>query len=334
MATDDLRGARVFVTGADGFIGSHLVASLVARGAKVRALVFYNSWNSLGWLSELPADTMAAVDVLPGDVRDPARIVEGVADADWVFHLSSLIGIPYSYVAARSYVDVNVGGAMNVLEACRASKNLKALVHVSTSEVYGSAQIVPIPESHPLVGQSPYSASKIAADKMAESYHLSFGVPVIVARPFNTYGPRQTARAVIPTIASQLLAGARELRLGALTPTRDFNYVADTADGMIALALCPAAIGKTVNIGTGEEHSIGDTAKALMALCGREVPILTDESRIRPSGSEVQRLCADASLLRNLTPWRPAMPFHDGLARTVDWIKRNPDKFAPGRYGI
>lgn len=327
-----ISGKTVFVTGADGFIGSHLVELLVEQGARVRALVYYNSWNERGWLRDVPAATLTQVEVLHGDVRDAERIRQGVRGCDYVFHLASLIAIPYSYEAARSYVDTNVTGALNVLQACRESDTLTRLVHVSTSEVYGSAQQVPIPESHPLVAQSPYSGSKIAADKMAESFHLSFGLPVVTARPFNTFGPRQTARAVIPTIASQLLAGGTQLKLGALSPTRDFNYAADTAAGMLALALCQAAEGRVVNIGSGEEWSIGRTAELLCEIVGRRVEIVTDEQRIRPDKSEVNRLLADNRLIHELTGWRSRVPFKEGLARTVDWIGRNLRYFDPEQY--
>jgi NAD dependent epimerase/dehydratase len=319
--TAAISGEKVFVTGADGFIGSHLVELLVRSGAKVRAFVLYNSWSSLGWLADVPAEIRVELEIVPGDIRDAERVAASARDCAYVFHLASLIAIPYSYVAARSYVDTNVTGALNVLEACRNAKGLRRLVHVSTSEVYGTAQIVPIPETHPLVGQSPYSASKIGADKMAESYHLSFGLPLVVARPFNTFGPRQTMRAVIPTIACQLLAGVERLKLGAVSPTRDFNYVTDTAAGMLALALCDKAVGQTVNIGTGLEYTIGETAEKLMAICGYQVPIDTDEQRLRPAGSEVNRLCADASRIRALTDWAPQVPFDEGLARTVAWLR-------------
>jgi NAD dependent epimerase/dehydratase len=330
--TAALSGQRVFVTGADGFIGSHLVEALAAAGAEVRALVHYNSWNSIGWLSEIPADTRRTIEILPGDVRDADRMVQGVRGCAFVFHLASLIGIPYSYEAPRSYLETNISGTLNVLEACRRSDALVRLVHTSTSEVYGTAQIVPISEHHPLVGQSPYSATKIAADKLAESFHLSFGLPVVTARPFNTFGPRQTARAVIPTIASQLLAGAQELRLGALTPTRDFNYVTDTAAGLIALAGCKPAEGQAVNIGTGEEWSIATTAQLLMEITGRQVPIRSEDTRLRPAGSEVERLVADASRLKALTGWQPRVVFADGLKACCDWISRNLDCFDPRGY--
>jgi NAD dependent epimerase/dehydratase len=329
---ESISGKKVFVTGADGFIGSHLVELLVSGGADVRAMVYYNSWNERGWLRDVSTETLQKIELFNGDVRDTERVREGVRGSDYVFHLSSLIAIPYSYEAPRSYVETNVIGALNVLQACRESSTLKRLVHVSTSEVYGSAQQVPIPESHPLVGQSPYSASKIGADKMAESFHLSFGLPVVTARPFNTFGPRQTARAVIPTIASQLVSGCAVLRLGALTPTRDFNYVSDTARGIIALALCAAAEGRVVNIGSGEEWSIEQTATMLMEVTGREVQILCEEQRVRPENSEVNRLLADNSLIRSLTGWRSEVPFRQGLENTVEWIKRNIQHFDVSAY--
>jgi NAD dependent epimerase/dehydratase len=327
-------GAQVFVTGADGSIGSHLVEALVRAGARVRALVYYNSWNSVGWLGDVAPEIRREVDVILGDVRDAERISTAVRGCRYVFHLASLIGIPYSYEAARSYIDTNVTGTLNVLEACRRAGTVERLIHTSTSEVYGTAQTVPIAESHPLVGQSPYSASKIAADKLAESYHLSFGLPVVVARPFNTFGPRQTARAVIPTIASQLFAGVDRLTLGALSPTRDFNYVTDTAQGFLALARSPGTEGQVINIGTGEEWSIETTARLLMEITGRQVPIDCDEARVRPAASEVNRLIADNSRICALTDWRPRVPFRDGLAHTADWVSRNLDRFDVTRYAV
>jgi len=331
-SNESLSGKKVFITGADGFIGSHLTELLVDQGADVRAMVYYNSWNARGWLRDVPGDKLERIEILNGDIRDTEHVRNGVKGCDYVFHLSSLIAIPYSYEAPRSYVDTNITGALNVLQACRDSTTLKRLVHVSTSEVYGTAQQVPISESHPLVGQSPYSASKIGADKMAESFHLSFGLPVVTARPFNTFGPRQTARAVIPTIACQLLSGCTELRLGALTPTRDFNYVTDTARGMIALALCPAAEGQVINIGSGEEWSIEQTARMLMEITGRDVPIRCDEQRIRPEKSEVNRLLADNRRIRSLTDWRSEVSFRLGLQNTVEWIKRNIEAFDAMTY--
>jgi len=331
-ASESISGKRVFVTGADGFIGSHLVEELVRCGAQVRAMIFYNSWNQRGWLEDVAPSVLRNVEFFLGDIRDFERVRDGVKGCEYVFHLASLIAIPYSYESPRSYVETNVVGALNVLQACRDSESLTRLVHVSTSEVYGSAQQVPIPESHPLVGQSPYSASKIGADKMAESYHLSFGLPVVTARPFNTYGPRQTARAVIPTIASQLLAGCKELRLGTLTPTRDFNFVTDTARGMLALGLCQAAEGRVVNIGTGEEWSIGRTVEILCELAGRNVEVIIEQARIRPEKSEVNRLLADNSLINALTNWRSEVSFREGLARTLAWISQNMTLFDTKQY--
>lgn len=316
-------GKKVFITGADGFIGSHLVEMLVHAGADVRGLIYYNSWNSQGWLNDIPKQTQNSVEKFYGDIRDSERIKEGITGCDYVFHLSSLISIPYSYDASRSYVDVNVTGALNVLNACRSSPSLKRLLHVSTSEVYGSAQQVPINESHPLVGQSPYSASKIAADKLAESYYLSFDLPMVIARPFNTFGPRQTARAVIPTIISQLLGGCSELHLGSVTPTRDFNFVTDTARGMMALAACEAAEGKSVNIGSGEEWSISETIEIIFELLGYRVPILVEGGKVRPEKSEVNRLLADSSLMTGLTGWKSQVSFKEGLKLTIDWIDKN-----------
>jgi NAD dependent epimerase/dehydratase len=330
--SESINGRGVFVTGADGFIGSHLVEVLVAAGARVRAMVYYNSWNERGWLRDVPADVLAGVELFPGDIRDAERVRQGVKGAEYVFHLSSLIAIPYSYDAPRSYVETNVVGAINVLQACRESDTLKRLVHVSTSEVYGSAQTVPISEDHPLVGQSPYSGSKIAADKMAESFHLSFGLPVVTARPFNTFGPRQTARAVIPTIASQLVAGSTTLKLGSLTPTRDFNFATDTAAGMLALALCPAAEGQVVNIGSGEEWSIRQVVDMLSEIVGRKIEIETEPERIRPEKSEVNRLLADNRKIARLTGWKSQVPFRKGLERTVEWIGRNLEYFNPSQY--
>lgn len=330
--TESISGKRVFLTGADGFIGSHLVERLVAEGARVVALVYYNSWNELGWLRDVPASVVREIEVLAGDVRDPERVRQGVAKSDFVFHLSSLVAIPYSYEAPRSYVETNILGALNVLQACRASDALTRLVHVSTSEVYGTAQCVPIPESHPLVGQSPYSASKIGADKLAESFHLSFGLPVVTARPFNTFGPRQTARAVIPTIAAQLAAGRESLSLGTLSPTRDFNYATDTAAGLLALGLCAEAEGEVVNIGTGQEWSIRQVVDLLCEIFDREVDVTVEDDRIRPENSEVNRLLADTTKLRGLTDWQPQMPFRDGLERTAAWIEANLQLFDVDRY--
>jgi NAD dependent epimerase/dehydratase len=332
VTQESISGKTVFVTGADGFIGSHLVERLVEAGARVRALVYYNSWNEIGWLKNIPPATLSQVEIVRGDVRDCDFIRNGVRGMEYIFHLSSLIAIPHSYDAPRSYVDTNISGALNILNAGRESDCLTRLVHVSTSEVYGSAQFVPISEEHPLVGQSPYSASKIGADKMAESYFRSFALPVVTARPFNTFGPRQTARAVIPTIACQLAAGSTVLKLGALSPTRDFNFVTDTADGMLALALCPEAEGEVVNIGSGEEWSIARTAELLCDISGRSVDVESDEDRIRPEKSEVNRLLADNSKIKSLTNWSSAIPFVDGLSETYHWVRQHLDEFDPQIY--
>ena len=331
---ESIKNKRVLVTGADGFIGSHLVEELVKEGAEVRAFVYYNSWNEIGWLRDVSPDILKNVELIAGDIRDAERVREAVTGCDYVMHLSSLIAIPYSYHAPRSYVETNVTGALNILNSCRESDTLTRLVHVSTSEVYGSAQQVPISESHPLVGQSPYSATKIAADKLAESYYLSFGLPVVTARPFNTFGPRQTARAVIPTIASQLLSGVDKLTLGSLTPTRDFNLASDTARGMLSLALCPEAVGEVVNIGSGEEWSIGNVAEMLMEITGRNVEIETDEDRVRPDKSEVNRLLCDNSKIQALTGWQTQVSFEDGLKETAEWIEKNLHHFDPDRYAL
>jgi NAD dependent epimerase/dehydratase len=331
---ESFESRRVLVTGADGFIGSHLVEQLVRNGASVRAFSQYNSWHNVGWLAAADPKLVRDVEIFGGDVRDAERVRQAVHGCDYVLHLSSLVGIPYSYDAPRSYVETNVTGTLNVLEACRRSDSLIRLVHTSTSEVYGTAQTVPISETHPLVGQSPYSATKIAADKLAESFHLSFRLPVATARPFNTYGPRQTARAVIPTIASQLLSGAESLKLGSLSTTRDFNYVLDTVSGMMALALSQGAEGRAINIGTGRDWSIEQTACMLMEITGRKIPIVCEETRIRPAGSEVNRLIADNALIKSLTGWTPQTEFREGLEHTVTWIRHNLSLFSPTHYSV
>ena len=330
--TRSLNGKNIFVTGSDGFIGSHLVNMLVTSGANVRSLVYYNSWNEVGWLRDLPTEIYDSIELFSGDVRDAHRIQQGVKNCDYVFHLASLIAIPYSYEAPQSYIDTNVLGALNILQACRKNDSLTRLVHLSTSEVYGSAQFIPISEEHPLVAQSPYAASKIAADKMAESYNRSFGLPVVIARPFNTFGPRQTARAVIPTIACQLLAEREEIKLGSLTPKRDFNYVTDTANGILDLALCSAADGDSVNIGSGKDWSIMETVEMLIEITGHKPKISLDNERIRPKNSEVDQLLADNKKIRALTGWKSRVSFYEGLKLTVEWIQKNRNFFDADQY--
>ncbi|WP_246099178.1 NAD-dependent 4,6-dehydratase LegB [Tepidimonas sediminis] len=321
------------VTGADGFIGSHLVELLVARGCRVRALAQYNSFNHWGWLESLTC--LPQVEVVSGDIRDPHfchRMMEGV---DVVFHLAALIAIPYSYVAPDSYVETNVRGTLNVCQAARAV-GVRRLVHTSTSEVYGTARYVPIDEAHPLQPQSPYSASKVGADAIALSFHSSFGLPVTVARPFNTYGPRQSARAVIPTVISQVAAGCRVLKLGDLRPTRDFNYVEDTCRGLLALAQCDAAVGEVVNIGSNYEISIGDTVRLILELMGAEVEVQQEDERLRPPQSEVFRLWCDNRKIERLTGFRPRVDLREGLQRTIAWFTDpvNLQRYKPHQYNV
>jgi NAD dependent epimerase/dehydratase len=323
-------GRRVLVTGAGGFIGSHLTERLVELGASVRALVEYNALGSWGWLDDSAARD--DIEVRLGDVRDPDSVRAATEGVDTVFHLAALIAIPYSYEAPQSYVETNVLGTVNVLRAAQAVE-AERVVHTSTSEVYGTAQYVPIDEAHPLQGQSPYSASKIAADKMAEAYHLSYGVPVATLRPFNTYGPRQSARAVIPTIVTQLLGGAT-VELGNLTPTRDFTHVSDTVEAFVRIADAPAAVGRVLNAGSGSEISIGDLANRIERIVDRDAPIVRDEERVRPPGSEVERLCADASAARTLLGWEPAVSLDDGLAATAEWIRENLQRYRLGAYTV
>ena len=324
---------RVLVTGADGFIGSHLVQRLLVEGAKIRAFVYYNSFSRWGWLDESEIVAATDLEIFPGDIRDAGRVAEAVKEQEIVFHLASLIAIPYSYHAPESYVQTNVVGALNVLNACK-TYGTGRIVHTSTSEVYGSARYVPINEEHPLQGQSPYSASKIGADMMAMSFHQSFALPVITVRPFNTYGPRQSARAVIPTILAQIHHGARELKLGSLTPTRDFSYVADTVSGFLAVAQCDRAFGQIVNVGSGKEISIGDLVKTVIRITGKEVRVVTDESRMRPENSEVNRLLCDATRVREWTGWMPEFSLEQGLVETSKWVANNLQYFKPKLYNI
>jgi dTDP-glucose 4,6-dehydratase len=327
----DFAGKPVLVTGADGFIGSHLVERLLAEGARVRAFVFYNSFGRSGWLDDCPADLRDHLEIFPGDIRDPLRVREAVKDQEIVFHLASLIAIPYSYHAPASYVETNVLGALNVLNACREA-SCQRMVHTSTSEVYGTARYVPIDERHLLQAQSPYSASKIGADMLAESFYRSFGVPVAIIRPFNTYGPRQSARAVIPTIVTQVLDGVKTLRLGALTPTRDFNYVKDTVSGFLAVCRAEKAVGRVINVGSGREVAIGELARAIMGIVGREAEIVCEEERLRPEQSEVQRLVCNNALARDLTGWSPQHSLEQGLQETCQWFRKNLAYYRPGEY--
>ena len=323
----------VLVTGADGFIGSHLAEELVKRGEKVRAFCLYNSFGSLGWIDTLPADIRGEMEIFMGDVRDPNGVRTAMRGQERVFHLAALIAIPFSYHSPDSYVDTNIKGTLNVLNAARELGTARVLV-TSTSEVYGTAQYVPIDEKHPFQGQSPYSATKIGADRLAESFWRSFELPVTIVRPFNTYGPRQSARAVIPTIITQLLAGKTEIKLGSLTPTRDFNYVKDTAAGFMALGDCEAAIGQEVNIATGEEHSIGDLANELIRQINPEAKIVCDEQRLRPKDSEVERLLGNADKMRELTGWKPAYTFEQGLAATIEFLRGNMERYKPDVYNL
>jgi len=327
------KGKRVLVTGADGFIGSHLTERLAREGAKVRAFVYYNSFGRWGWLDDTEPELMENVEVFAGDIRDPGRVLEAVIGHDVVFHLSSLIAIPYSYQAPDSYIQTNVTGALNLLNAAR-SVGVERLVHTSTSEVYGSAQYVPIDELHPLQGQSPYSASKIGADMLAESYFKSFELPVAIARPFNTYGPRQSARAVIPTIISQLVAGVDKLSLGSLTPTRDFNFVEDTVDGFLKVAQCDRALGNVINLGSGREISIEDLVLSIMEVTGNIIPIEQVGNRIRPEASEVDRLLCDSTRAKDWAGWEPRHTLEQGLEKTMEWITKNQEHFKTGLYSI
>ena len=322
-------GKKVLVTGAGGFIGSHLTETLVARGAQVTAFVRYNSNGVAGWLDDSPVRD--EVDVASGDIRDYESVLLAMTRADVVLHLAALIGIPYSYEAPSAYIETNVNGTLNVLQAARVLGTEK-IVHTSTSETYGSALRVPIDEEHPYQGQSPYSATKIGADMLAQSFNLSFNLPVVTVRPFNTYGPRQSARAVIPTIITQALGGD-QIQLGSLTPTRDMNFVQDTVEGFIAAATAgPEVSGEVINLGSGKEISIGDLAEKICKLAGRKVPVLCDDDRVRPEGSEVDRLCADASKAGRLLGWSPRHTLDAGLEQTIEWVRENLGRFRVGAY--
>jgi NAD dependent epimerase/dehydratase len=327
----------VAVTGAEGFIGSHLVEELVRRGHKVRAMALYNMWSSSGWLETLAPDVRASVDVVFGDVRDLASARELIEGAEVVYHLAAIGSVPYSYKVPRTFMENNAMGSLNVLEAARACRTPR-IVHTSTSETYGTARTVPISESHPLQAQSPYAASKIAGDKIAESYHLSFSMPVATLRPFNTYGPRQSTRAVIPQIITQLGSGARAIKLGALAPTRDFSYVTDTVAAFIALGEAPASavIGEVFNCGPGDDVAIGDLAAEIAALMGVQADITEDAQRLRPKESEVMRLVCDATKLRERTGWEPRLSRAEGLKATIDWFAdpANLDRYTLDEYHV
>lgn len=340
MGCTALTKKMILVTGADGFIGSHLVEALVRQGHHVRAFVLYNSFNSWGWLDTLPPMILRQIDVFSGDIRDPHGVKQALQGCAAVLHLAALIAIPYSYHSPDTYVDTNIKGTLNLLQAAR-EVGVEKFIHTSTSEVYGTARFVPINEEHPLQAQSPYAATKVAADQLALSFYLSFGLPVSIVRPFNTYGPRQSARAVMPTIITQLARGQRRLKLGALHPTRDFNYIKDTVSGFIAALAAENCAGEVINIGSGFEISIGDTARLIAELMGvNDMEIVTEEVRLRPAASEVERLCADNSKARRLLGWQPCYAGRDGLARgleeTIRWFTNpvNLNRYKAELYNI
>uniref|UniRef100_UPI00404852CC NAD-dependent 4,6-dehydratase LegB n=1 Tax=Polynucleobacter sp. TaxID=2029855 RepID=UPI00404852CC len=324
--------STILITGADGFIGSHLTEALVRLGYKVRAFVMYNSFNSWGWLDHCAPDIKGRFEVFAGDIRDPNGVKEAMKGCDVVLHLAALIAIPYSYHSPDTYVDTNIKGTLNVLQAAR-DLGIKRVIHTSTSEVYGTARFVPITEEHPLQGQSPYSATKIAADQLAYSFYTSFGLPVVIVRPFNTYGPRQSARAVIPTIITQIANGKRQIKLGAISPTRDFNYVQDTVSGFIATLNSEKGLGQVVNLGSNFEISVGDTAQLIAEVMNTQIDIIADEKRLRPENSEVERLWADNTKAAELFGWQPSYGCREGLKRglteTAEWFSRSENL---GRY--
>lgn len=333
MVDLDLRGASVLVTGADGFIGSHLVERLVAEGARVRAFCLYNSAGSAGWLEGVPPETRSALDIRLGDIRD-ARFVEVATEGvQIVFHLAALIAIPYSYAAPESFVDTNVRGTLNILEAARRA-GVERLVQTSTSEVYGTPTELPIRETHPLQAQSPYAATKVAADQLTLAFQLSYGLPAVVLRPFNTYGPRQSERAVLPTMIRQLLSGSREIRLGRLDPRRDLTYVADTVDGFVRAGTTPGIDGRVIQLGTGRSESIGDLLDLACRLLGVEAHAVEDATRVRPDASEVLVLEADRSLAREILGWEPQTSLEDGIRATIDWLRKHPGRIDVDRVQI
>lgn len=324
---------KVLVTGADGFIGSHLVEGLIEKGYQVRAFVYYNSFGNWGWLDALPREKQKEIEIFAGDVRDPNGVRTAMKGTEQVFHLAALIAIPFSYHSPDSYVDTNIKGTLNILQAARELGTEKIMI-TSTSEVYGTAQYVPIDEKHPFQGQSPYSATKIGADRLAESFYRSFQLPVAIVRPFNTYGPRQSARAVIPTIISQLLCGTEEIRLGALTPTRDFNYVKDTVAGFMAIADSDKTAGQEINIAAGTEISIGDLAKTIISQINPNARIICDEQRLRPDKSEVNRLLGSNTKIRELTDWKQKYTFEQGIAETIDWMREHIGRYKADIYNL
>lgn len=331
----NLKNKKILITGADGFIGSHLVEALLNEGCSVKAFVYYNSFNSWGWLDTLPKEKLKDVEIFSGDIRDANGVRTAAKGIDVIFHLAALIGIPFSYHSPDSYIDTNIKGTLNILQASR-DLNIDRVVVTSTSEVYGTAQYVPIDEKHPFQGQSPYSASKIGSDRIAESFYRSFGTPVIIARPFNTYGPRQSARAVIPTIITQLLSGSKEVKLGSILPTRDLNYVQDICRGFLALGRCDEAVGREINIGSGQEISIGDLAKLLISIINPAAKIVSEDLRKRPEKSEVERLICNNSLIHKLTGWKSEISLKDGLVKTIEWFKKaeNCSKYKWDIYNV
>ena len=324
---------KILITGADGFIGSHVVELMLEKGYDIRAFVQYNSFNTWGWLDTFSKDKLDAIEVFPGDVRDPNAVRKSMEGMDAVIHLAALIAIPFSYYAPDTYVDTNIKGTLNILQAAKEAK-LKRVLITSTSEVYGTAQYVPIDEKHPYQGQSPYSATKIGADRLAESFYRSFNLPVSIVRPFNTFGPRQSARAVIPTIISQLLVGREQIKLGSLLPTRDFNYVKDTASGFEAILRSEDTIGQEINIATCREVSIGDLANELIRQINPHAKIVVDEQRLRPEKSEVDRLLGSNKKIKELTDWTPSYTFEQGITETIAWIQQNIDAYKPDIYNV
>lgn len=324
---------KVLVTGADGFIGSHLTELLLEKGYEVRAFTYYNSFNTWGWLDTIPKEKLKEIDIFSGDIRDPNGVREAMKGMNEVFHLAALIAIPFSYHSPDSYVDTNIKGTLNVLQAAK-ELNTQRILITSTSEVYGTAQYVPIDENHPYQGQSPYSATKIGADRLAESFYRSFNMPITIVRPFNTYGPRQSARAVIPTIITQLLAGNEEIYLGSLTPTRDFNYVKDTVNGFYEISKSERAIGEEINIATQTEISIGELASEIISQLNPKAKIVCEEERLRPEKSEVNRLLGDNRKIRELTDWKPMYLFSRGIEETITWMKEHLSFYKTDIYNV